>query len=457
MRMPPPPGHFPPNNTPPTRVLLTQVPRQILVDPDSTSSSNENEDSTLLRHEHNHVYYRRLREWFQVIGGPIRQAHFFFESNTSRKDGKIKDNKYEFSQLLFALNQEEDPNPKNDGGMSVVITASHADMATTWVAVVRKWASMNENVPMAAHLVPVMPEIPLPPIMLDPVLVEQLAERFQQRFLEMTTKMPSDSKAATEAPAVNAPTAVVAPVPVPTPVSAVVPAPAGATPSTSPTKKQDKFGMAEENALEEEDDVDPLETPEVLAAVKAFRQRLATQQGTKSIRRQQLVQDQLLKLLPQVRRDRELQRQQQQQNLPLPPPPGHGALLPPPPPALGLPLPPLPTATGLPPGLATGAAPRRGVSNLPAWMTSQQPTDGAKRDRWEQSFPKVSQADSLRNFIGGLVQKYLDVTETTLVNFCLDQISSGTTPRQLEQELRETLEDDATAFVESIVTEMERM
>jgi hypothetical protein len=153
-----------------------------------------------------------------------------------------------------------------------------------------------------------------------------------------------------------------------------------------------------------DEDVDPLNAPEVLAAVAEFKRKLEKQTEHQRSSRRKAVHAKLRAKIPLLKQDIMKQREIAKTAAAattLPPPPGAMAglpplpplpgtlvapgLLPPPPPGTsvpGLPPPPpgsFPPPPPLPPGaVVAGAAAmdsgRRGVSNLPAWMT--QPNSG---------------------------------------------------------------------------------
>jgi hypothetical protein len=156
-----------------------------------------------------------------------------------------------------------------------------------------------------------------------------------------------------------------------------------------------------------DEDVDPLNAPEVLAAVAEFKRKLEKQTEHQRSSRRKGVHAKLRAKIPLLKEEIMKQREIAKTAvaaLPLPPLPGTmtglpplpplpplpgtlvaPGLLPPPPPGTsvpGLPPPPPPGSFPPPPPLPPGAVPdaaamdsgRRGVSNLPAWMT--QPNNG---------------------------------------------------------------------------------
>jgi len=126
-----------------------------------------------------------------------------------------------------------------------------------------------------------------------------------------------------------------------------------------------------------DEDVDPLNAPEVLEAVKQFKKQLEITQGGFRKKRREYVakrlKEEVKKAKERLKAERKVMEQQQNQQ----------GLMPPPLPPMGLP-PPLPPMGGLPPPPQEPVVPpaqetgRRGVSNLPAWMTSGK--DGANEE-----------------------------------------------------------------------------
>lgn len=126
-----------------------------------------------------------------------------------------------------------------------------------------------------------------------------------------------------------------------------------------------------------DDEVDPLNAPEVLEAVKQFKKKLEITQGGFRRKRKEYVAKRLKEevkkakeRLIQQRKAKIMMEQQQQQQLP-----------PPPLPPMGLPPPPIPLG-GMPPPpqepivkVSAQDTGRRGVSNLPAWMTKNKNND----------------------------------------------------------------------------------
>ncbi len=146
-----------------------------------------------------------------------------------------------------------------------------------------------------------------------------------------------------------------------------------------------------------DEETDPLNAPEVLAAVAEFKKRLEVTQGGHRKKRRAYVEkrlvgevkkakERLVKQRKEMEEEKKRQQEQvaqmaqQQQGLGPPPPlPPHMNLPPPPLPPGGVPPPPQPSGAG-----ASGRSRdtgRRGVSNLPAWMTAGNDENGESKKR----------------------------------------------------------------------------
>jgi len=241
-------------------------------------------------------------------------------------------------------------------------------------------------------------------------------------------------------------------------------------------------------------DEDPLNAPNVLAAVKEFRRKLDKIHGNQKTQRAEMVAKKLDELRPRIQamvESEKKNRQQRQQDgggagggglsgvglrvppppvpLPVPPqtslpqpplpgPPGGGP--PPPPPSLGLPPPPMPGAGR---GGSAGDSGKRGRSNLPAWMTQQQPEDepASKKTKTTDSsstaypshFPSTLPQSShvmLRQFLANQVQESMGVEEATLIDFIYTHILQGKATSELLQELQVVLEEEADGFLKAV-------
>jgi len=231
---------------------------------------------------------------------------------------------------------------------------------------------------------------------------------------------------------------------------------------------------------------DPLNAPNVLAAVKEFRRKLDKTHGNQKTHRAELVAKRLKEARPRIRKivDDEKKNQQEQLkqqkdvppgfgrapppvSLPVPPqtsllqPPLPGGGPPPPPPSLGLP-PPRPV-----PGLERGTgidSGKRGRSNLPAWMTQQQSeevesnkkmkttTESLSKD-YPSHFPSTLPPSShamLRQFLANQVRESMGEEEATLIEFLHSHIIEGKATSELLQELQVVLEEEADSFLEAV-------
>ena len=192
----------------------------------------------------------------------------------------------------------------------------------------------------AAHAVPSNPDIPLPPALMDRETVTVLGTKLYEAFQEARETGGKE----TEAMMVS---------------SANRNSNNNNNAGTSTTITDENKNVTDTTTVDAGDDVmmdddgaDPLTSPAVLEAVRQFREQLTVQQGSKAVRRQQLVQEALERALPTVRQRVREERQRgaaAADSAPPPPPPG------------AAPLPPPPAAEG-----------PRGVSNKPAWMTQQE-------------------------------------------------------------------------------------
>lgn len=353
---------------------------------------------------------------------------------------------------------------------AALVIMNHADGATRLICAMRHIAKSLPS-ELQAYLVPVAPDIPLPPPRLDDETTKNLGERLLQTYHELEVGIIHDD---IETYNYHAPDA-------------------------NAAHAKDAAAAA---AAAAGDDDDPLNAPEVLEAVKEFRKRLEQTQSVQKKRRVALVHERIQQMIPIMRQRIEQEKEQQQHQAmfpPPPPPPSANAFPPPPPPPGFLPPPPLPPADSLPPvaaGVVAGGP--RGVSNLPAWMTKGLPDDtslpppppppplpqdgnevaaslkrvqedGApdtslpppKRSRLEDvtSFEGMvvspTQHHVVREWITALIREYLGVEEVTLVDFVHDHVIQGKAVQALHDELKQVLEEDATAFCERLITKLQ--
>jgi hypothetical protein len=326
---------------------------------------------------------------------------------------------------------DDDKEQKPSNGITVLLTMSHADAALRVVAAIREmkqgWKKENNEFSnLHANLIPTNPDVPLPPAVMDPSTVQVLAEKLVEAFEGYKTG---------ERTASAPPTSLVD--------------------DDTNTRKPDENKAP--GGEQHDEETDPLSLPQVQAAVKDFRRQLEHLQGSKATRRKDLVKQTIEARLPLVRQRLEEEKARPpplpgMQNLPVPPPlpgmippplPTH--LPPPPPPPAGLPppppvagLPPPPPVAGLPPPPPPTGAP----------MEPPQ-----KRQKTEEgAFPSLPAAchEELRQFIGSQIKEYLGEEEASLVNFVSTFVLEGKTSAQLLPELREVLEEDAQAFLDSL-------
>ena len=354
---------------------------------------------------------------------------------------------------------EEENNDKGSGSTPIqrpaasLVTLTHPDGAVKLLGALR-WAASNANdaspaIPVQAHWVPAAPNVPLPPPTLDPAVAETLAQRLVAGYQRLK-------------------------------------AGAGNTNSTTTTNDAANTTAANVDAVDDDDEEeDPLQSAAVLAAVRQFRANLEAQQGSKAVRRKELVQASLDRILPRVRQNmaREvvsgvpppsglppgtLPPQPGAGGLPLPggvppgglpppPPPGAATLPPPPLPGSGtLPPPPPPETGTLPPPPPPLPTPPRGAPPLPPDAT----VPPAKRAKTTptldttQPFPIVATAQqtALRTYAAERLRHYLGGTEDeALSDFLWQNLSDATKPvASYLPELREVLEDDASALLQEL-------
>jgi len=215
-----------------------------------------------------------------------------------------------------------------------------------------------------------------------------------------------------------------------------------------------------------DDEVDPLKTPEVLAAVREFKTRLDARDANLRQKRVEMV-DKLLEQKTQFYREKLKEEREQQSRLPPPPmPPG------PHPGTLG--------SSALDSG-------KRPISNLPAWMTSQEsnkrkldgteeqpPNSRPKTDSTENHALSMEHVESLskeelfslslpwaeikdlgdkfdvplRKWVAQKTVEYLGEEEETMIDFVMDQVKdSNADSKAILDEMETVLDDTAEDFV----------
>ena len=342
---------------------------------------------------------------------------------------------------------------------SSLVTLTHPDGAVKLVIAIRyvrqqlQQNDNNDNKPVAAHWVPSQPHVPLPPPALDPTIGETLGKRMWQAYQRLSAGQALDpqQQQPVEAPAAEAPS------------------------TTNHHNADEGFDDAE----------DPLTSPAVLEGVRQFRLSLEAQQGSKAVRRKELVQANLDRILPRVRAD--MERGPPVGGPPPPPPPVMGGPpppplgnLPPPPMPMGLPPPPMPTGGLPPPPLAGNLPPPPMPMGLPPPPLSvggpppplppgappppPQPTEEppAKKQKTTATIPlditlpfpvfAAQQTTVVQAFIKQRMQHYLGEADDALVQFTMDNIQKATVPMQSYMaDLHEVLEEDATKLMQELL------
>jgi hypothetical protein len=429
----------------------------------------------LLTHVPAPLHHRqRLRHWL-VACGNARNVQFVPAAPFD--DGGVDND----------TTDENEPQKQQQPLVCALLTMSHADVAVKLVTAFRHFKMMmQQRQPeqphwfdlFDAHLVPTHPDIPLPPAFMDQATVQILGDKLVAAFPRTDNGNNSAAEATAHAATVIHPTTTTA-----------------STSTATTTRRPGSDSDDDEDDGNEEGD--PLEAPAVVQAVREFRRALARQQGTKAVRRRELVKAKIRQVKPMVR-ERMLMQQQQQQQQPsslllsssyeqqpptttMPPLPPMGGLLPPPPPPMTTIVP----AVLLPPG--SHVAPRS-VSNLPAWMTLQSPKppaaiqkdDDSESDptgcRFLAQPPPPSSSSSSRTledcwntpllhagalppphleaFVTARVVHYVGEAERTLIDFvCRSVVESNTTSttwQSLRPELEIVLEEDAVPFLQQL-------
>lgn len=323
---------------------------------------------------------------------------------------------------------------ENPASFSALVTMSHADGALKLLCACREMKAMLEETDKEAysqlrfHMVPTDPNIPMPPLKIDESTTKILGERLSQHFMTAVEKDKNpDNKNKEET---NKP---------------------GDT-----TLDLEKLAAAAGGGYDE--DIDPLNTPQVLAAVKDFRTKLDQTQSTQKKRRIEIVEQRLNAAKERLKDQVALERQR-------PPPPPVGLPPPggvPPMPPGGMPPPPgaPPLPTGLPPPPPAGLPPPppTGLPPPPLGGTEKRPLDAtgaadpsAKRARTTPpmvptaTFPPVPPAATaaLRAFIAAQIKQYMGEEEADLIDMILKQVTTPTTTVAKLLEEIEMLDEDA--------------
>jgi hypothetical protein len=324
------------------------------------------------------------------------------------------------------------PKKKGDEELSstkkctVLVTMSHPDGAIRFLGSFKKFTSRLDDRynQIQAYMVPASPDMPLPPPLLDEETQATLGEKLWQNFVSLESP---DSKTALDE-----------------------------THKLDVSKVAAAAGGGNYDA-----DEDPLNAPQVLKAVKAFRIKLDKSQTFQQKKRKEMVYQKLAGMKSRVK---EMMKEEKQRPAivppPLLPPPGTAGLPPPPPPpgTVGLPPPPPPPGAAGLPQPPVGDSGKRGRSNLPAWMTEQQQqSDGpaskkAKTGDYPAIFPPISPSTytQLRDYLRQQVREVLGEEEATLIDFLYNHIIQGKATSELLQELQMVLEEEANNFLKSL-------
>ena len=299
----------------------------------------------------------------------------------------------------------------------------------------------SKKIILGCHMIPNDPNMPLPPLKIDEQTTTILGERLFQSYQNASTTGPTlTASNATAYQTSNA---------------------GGSSAQNSENQNNqteggnqqgddenkldvDKLAAAAGGAYDE--DVDPLNSPQVLAAVKVFRERLDQTQSTQKKRRGEVVKQKIKDAKERIRP----QMEQERRNPPPPPMPTTSVPPPampggPPPMPAGMPPPPLPSGS-LPPPPAAGS--KRG----PEESTSEANKQANKRPKVAMEptsvYPPIPEAvhAELRSFIASQIKHYLGEEEATLIDFLLKLVTSQTQVSKLMEEVQPVLEEDAPVF-----------
>jgi len=328
---------------------------------------------------------------------------------------------------VFYPKQNEDEELPPTAKFSVLVTMSHPDGAIKLLGSFKRFASrLDERYnQLQAYMVPASPDIPLPPPLLDEETQEVLGNKLWDYFIGLEN-------------------------------------PDAATSDNMQKLDVSKVAAAAGGGNYDADE-DPLNAPQVLEAVKAFRRKLDKTHSFQKKKRMEMVAQKLKEMRPRIKRmmDEEKKRPVNVPPPPLPLPPGAPGA---PPLPVGVPsLPPPPGgASNLPPPPVEDSG-KRGRSNLPAWMTQppqQSDEPAAKRIKKEEghpaNFPPLppSTYPQLREYLSKQVVESLGEEEPTLIDFLYNHIIQSKAASELLQELQMVLEEEAPAFLEALWTKI---
>jgi hypothetical protein len=431
---------------------------------------------------------RTIRDWIMSVGGT--RSVLLLPPPPKTMDGRIRNENDNSLSIDWK---------KSDGNITALATMTNPDVAIRVLSAFRYMATkyfhksheeeekvVDESLrKFHVHPVPNNPDVPMPPIMMmDPDIVTTTGEAMYSALLRFrdggdTSEMGPNLTTNTDSSSTNN--------------------------NNGNNHNYGNVGTTNDDTMgnADEEGIDPLESPAVLEAVRKFREHLATLQGSKATKRQQLVADAIAKELPIMRQKMAQERAATATAaattlpvpgglllpppplLPLPPPstvPGMMMHLPPPPPPPPPPIPPVipPVSSSLSSNIDFTP---RGVSNQPAWMTQQQqqqqqhhqgnttnleepPMKRIKVDVTDPTllFPTITSDDkiaALRQYISQQIQHYIGEADETLIAFVLKHIvvttnnstqlhTNNSTVAALLPELKEVFDDDAIAFLQSI-------
>lgn len=320
------------------------------------------------------------------------------------------------------LSDDDDDKDASKKKSMALVTMMHGDGA--W-KLVHSISSSKEFRGMIAQLVPASPDIPLPPIRLEESVAAPLQTMMLAKFEELSK---SNGKIGGAGGA---------------PKTAAVP-----PPSQQPMDTQ-KVAAAAGGTYDE--DVDPLNAPAVLQAVKDFRKSLQKTSTVQQARRVQLVKEKLKEAMERIKSG---PSPAAVAAAAVPPPPlPTGGLPPPPPPPSGL-----PPLGGLPPPPPAAAedSGKRGQSNLPAWMTKDNKEDeGGPPPTKKQK--KALNPEALRTFVAAQIKNLMGEEEATLIKFIVDHVVEEKPMPALVEELKQVLDEDTNEFLVALQKKLEEL
>ena len=343
-------------------------------------------------------------------------------------------------------------NKDNKSTFAALVTMSHGDGALKLLCACRqmktlllKEASMKTKYSnMGFHLVPAGdPSIPMPPLQIDEKTAALLGERLSQHFVTASSADSNNNKGSSTARSSTAAAGDGGD-------AMDTDAAAGdSKPEEDESKRLldvDKLAAAAGGAAYDED-IDPLNTPQVLAAVKAFRSQLDQTQSSQKKRRGQIVEQKVQAAKERLRETVDRERQ----NPPIMAAPPLPTGVPPPPllPGGGGP-PPLPT--GLPPPPPPPPGEKRSLEGTTEGHNKRAKTAAAPPMDPTASFPALPEETTaiLRTFMANQIKQYMGEEEATLIDFLYQQVVARATVAKLLQELQPVLEEDAPVFAQEL-------